>query len=221
MQHLLNLPHELRLQIYEYALCDQLLEIDVGEYWSDRDPNFWEQMAEPLAKLDPALASDITALHWSRVAIVYSEFMRASVPTSDQKFVFWLFNHADAVRDVLGGLKFLEVSSYSWYHSDNEDCIDIVEINFRNGELTIWDTNHRPGACSHANAVRSLMTTVLDKMPRGHGRLQPRIGDLWDLYEIWRLQFLKKPQFARTWESVRLEYTKVFRCQTTPNTRSR
>ena len=140
MDRLLSLPVELRLQIYEHVLFD-CLTIDVDKYWGDRVPKYWERFAEPLTKIDTQLASDIKALHWSRITVVYSEHMRHSISTSDQKIVYWLFDHADRAKNVLGHLRFQSERPKNPYWRCDRDCYDAcvesVTINFRNAELSM------------------------------------------------------------------------------------
>lgn len=220
MDRLLDLPAELRLEIYKYAVCDQLFEIDMSEYWRGEDPKFWERIGEPLAKADPALACDIKALHRSRVAICYTEHMRASLSTSDQKVVFWLFNHADAVRNVVGYLRFSKISQFDRHNPHLFDCDHVVEIDFSSGDLSITNRDCHPTFRDpHMSAIRESMSAILNQMPRCRGRFQPRLSDLWDLYEAWRLRFMVKPPYPRSWNNVRVEYSKVFRCPVDPKTK--
>jgi hypothetical protein len=220
MDRLLGLPVELRLQIYKHIYCDYL-EIDVDEYWGDRDPKYWAQFAEPLTKIDTPLASDIKALHWSRMTVVYSEHMRHSISTSDQKFVYWLFDHANDVKNVLGYLRFESKRSSIFHWRCTRDCHDTcvqsLTINFCNGELCIVNDKDQICTCEHAPKARLLMMAVLEKIPRGRGRLQPRLSDLWDLYEAWRLRYTSsRAPWPRLWRNVSLDYSVCFRCPEDP-----
>jgi hypothetical protein len=207
MERLLTLPAELRLRIYEFVFCDQQLEIDMSEYWEDKEPQFWECMAEPLVMVDPLLASDIWALHWSRVAIVYSEYMGSSMQTSDRNFVFWLYNYAEAVINVLGVLRFREVTRFGNRVSPPAGdhahrCIDTLNIDLRAGKVSIRDRHDRECTCKHAAYYLAYFLDTLGKMPRERGRLQLRPEDLWTLYECWRIEAYQRPYRFRPWTSV-------------------
>lgn len=221
MERLLSLPVELRLQIYKHVLCHEQLEIDVSEYWQEEDPKFWERFGRPLTQIDPDLVFDIHALHWSRITITYSEHMRHSIPTSDQKFVFWLFGHADMVRKVLGFLRFRNNNSYAWRCNRSfSECVDSVAIDFKTGDVYVLDGEQKACACEHASKIRSTMLTVLLKVRLGYGRLQPRLRDLWGLYEVWRLHCCPRDiPWARDWSNASLEYSHAFRCPNDPATK--
>ena len=223
MERLLDLPVELRLQIYEHVFCDYR-EIDVDEYWGDRDPKYWAQSAEPLTKIDPQLAPDIKALHWSRITVVYAESMRHTISTSDQKFVYWLFDHASHVKNVLGYLRFAGkmCAALPWglQRDCSDACVESVTINLRTGELTIDNDEDGIWACERGSQARMLMTAVLQQIPRACGRLQPRLSDLWAIYEAWRLRYpsMRAP-WARLWKNVSLDYSVCFRCPKDPRTK--
>ena len=195
----------------------------MSEYWSDQDPKFYEQMAEPLAKLDPNLASDIKAMHWSRTTVVFSQQMETSLPTSDQKYIFWLFNHADAVKHVLGSLVFREVTrrwpQYQSRHGDT--CLGAVNLDMTNGKLSFLDEKNRECTCSHADVLRPRISKIVDRMLWVQGRLHPTLNDLWDLYERWRLQYSPGPPIERSWRTAQLAYSESFRCQIAGKTKAR
>ena len=213
MERLLTLPAELRLRIYEFVLCDQQLEVDMSEYWEDEEPKFWEYMAEPLAELDPPLAPDIWALHWSRVAVVYSDWLHSK--HADRNFVFWLYNYAEAVINVLGVLRFRDVTRFGNRVSPPAGdhahrCIDTVDVDLKNGKVSIRDRHNRECTCTHTIYIRSRFLAFLKDIPIERGRLRLRLRDIWMLYESWRIEAYKQPNLYRPWESVSTGVLKKF-----------
>ena len=187
----------------------------MSEYWEDKEPKFWEYMAEPLAEIDPPLASDIWALHWSRITVVYSDHMGNFMRTSDRNFVFWLYNYAEAVIKVLGTLRFREVTRFGNRLSPPAGdhahrCINTLDIDLRTGKVSIRDRHDRECICKHSAYYRAYFLDKLGRIPRERGRLRLRPEDLWTLYECWRIESYQRPFRFRTWSSVSAGPSKVF-----------
>lgn len=201
MATLLNLPPELRLKIYEYAISSAPDRINIDDIYGGSYTPPRSFAARSLAEVDIQLSNECTSLYWSSNIFEVYRMGPGYYQVADQIFHRWLkYIVKDSAKDVRF-LKFREVSSLPSrdmiVHS--EDCINEVDVDLRRRSVLISNRKHESCSCSHARVIRPRLERIIADIPKTAGQSLPTTEVLWDLYESWYM-FHPIRRRLRSWD---------------------
>lgn len=175
---LLNLPAELRLNIYGFAVSSAPLPISIEDYASNGPLE--SIAARSLVVLDPEYAEEIMEMYWSSNIFQYSPWINDLSGTRDKVFEHWLNSFIGDSAKHVKGLKFKECLPPK--HRPDGECKLEIEINLAQEEIFVWPTGNKKCPCNRAAIVEPSLREAFESMPRVKGKLHPSKETLWDLY---------------------------------------
>lgn len=182
MSALLNLPPELRLQIYTLLLSRQPYHIYIDEYFAKDCQPEWIRLKQ-LMKFDVQLASDIKRLYWSTNTFMIPEVNVKDEP--DNETLNWTNEH---VQDDLKHLRHLQFGFSARCRSvragtTNPVCYNVVSIDVQRQTAQLSKSGRRGDGCDHVEGTIKLLRDHFMRMQRDNGDRLLKENDFWMLYQ--------------------------------------
>lgn len=181
MASILNLPPELRLQIYEHLLSRHPYHIYIDEYFAKDCQPEWIQLKQ-LLRFDPTLASEITRIYWQANTFMIPEVN--TIAGIDGETSSWINDH---VVENLKDLRFLEFGFSARCPAPRADlsnavCYNVVSIDILREKAKLSNSGRRGDGCAHVEAVVRRLVAVLANRPFASGQKLLTENDFWQLY---------------------------------------
>ncbi|KAK5714971.1 hypothetical protein LTR15_010387 [Elasticomyces elasticus] len=182
MRNLLQLPVELRLQIYQYALMEEE-PLDMMTCMKSNEPL---DQARCLQQIDPELQHDILPMFWSSNAFAIYVKPGSRIKNMQQIVRAWTEYLA---RDVPQYLRRVQIHVRTLCASGPSGpehpqyCQFIVDVDLdrERGEM---GSIQLPGSCPHGERVEVGLDRILAEASHANGRFQMDAALLTNLFDI-------------------------------------
>ncbi|KAK4956710.1 hypothetical protein LTR10_006237 [Elasticomyces elasticus] len=182
MRNLLQLPVELRLQIYQYALMVNE-PLDMMACMKSNEPL---DQARCLQQIDLELQHDILPMFWS--SNVFTIYVKPGSRIKNMHQIIRAWSEYLA-RDVPQHLRRVQIHVRTLCASGPSGpehpqfCKFIVDVDL-DGEHGAIGSIQLPGSCPHGERVEAGLDRILAEALHANGRLQKDAALLTDLYDI-------------------------------------
>ncbi|KAK5698026.1 hypothetical protein LTR97_006986 [Elasticomyces elasticus] len=182
MHNLLQLPVELRLQIYQYALMEDE-PLDMMACMNSNKPL---DQARCLQRFDPEVQDDILPMFWSCNTFALHVKHSTSIKTMRQVLSAWVEFLA---RDVPQYLRRVQMHIQTFCASGPSGpehpqfCKFIVDVDL-DREHGATGSIQLPGSCPHGERVEAGLDRILAEASHANGRLQMDAALLTNLFDI-------------------------------------
>ncbi len=183
MPSLLDLPPELRLQIYGLAVSARPNVINIDEGATASEPPR-SSTAKALASFDHQLCDELMPLYWSN-NIFQTYLLSGMGHYIATDLSFYRFLH-DVVKDAAKDIRSLRFKGC--YQADiphARSCIMTVDVDVERQSVVIWNRDGNRCRCEHGVILATKLSNELAKIPRVKGKLQPTLPTLWDVGNVW------------------------------------
>lgn len=198
MSRLLDLPDELRLRIYQFAVSDPWPVLVIAH--SSCTPGRLET-ARHIGEVDGRLRDDVLPLFWSANTFSMYHAVDPDTPHNGEHFCQWL---ECTVQDDAKYVRRLEFNVTArcerrklalenpkepgiWYRSDAPNCTTTIGVDLSRPMADAVTVDEEDG-CSHEGQIRDRLQHTLSRVPRVNRQAQVTKEVLWELFEscnVW------------------------------------